>query len=151
MKTETLEALLIDRALGHLTPEMDELLAEHLAANPATARLAAELQETVTLAVAALKRPLPVLKLPPPAVAALPPRRVFRPLALAASFLAGIGLTLVATRIAAPPREHAVASTPIVVSVQPAAGLAIDPSVRALPFWSKERALALAAAKQSTR
>jgi len=53
MKTETLEALLIDRALGHLTPEMDELLGEHLAANPATARLAAELQETVTLAAAA--------------------------------------------------------------------------------------------------
>ena len=151
MKTETLEALLIDRALGHLTPEMDELLGEHLAANPDTARLAAELQETVTLAVVALKRPLPGLKLPPPVAATLPPRRVFRALALAASFLAGIGLTLVATRLAAPSRGDAVAPAPIVVSVQPAAGLAIDPSVRALPFWSKERALALAAAKQSTR
>jgi hypothetical protein len=149
MKTETLEALLIDRALGHLTPEMDELLGEHLAANPGTARLAAELQETVTLAAAALKRPLPVLKLPPPVVTTLPPRRAFRPLALAASFLAGIGLTWAVTRIAAPP--HAPAPAPIVVSVQPASGLAIDPSVRALPFWSKERALALAAAKQSTR
>ena len=151
MKTETLEALLIDRALGHLTPEMDELLSEHLAANPATTRLAAELPETVALAAAALKRPLPALKLPPPVIATLPPRRVFRPLALAASFLAGIGLTWAVTRIAAPPRESPLAPAPIVVSVQPASGLAIDPSVRALPFWSKERALALAAAKQSTR
>ena len=151
MKTETLEALLIDRALGHLTPEMDELLGEHLAANPGSARLAAELQETVTLAAAALQRPLPVLKLPPPGVAALPPRRAFQPLALAASFLAGIGLTLAAAWVAAPPRERPLATAPIVVSVQPASGLAIDPSVRALPFWSKERALAVAAAKQSTR
>jgi hypothetical protein len=150
MKAETLEALLIDRALGHLTPEMDELLGEHLATNAGTARPAAELQETVILAASALKRPLPVLTLPP-VVAALPPRRWFRPLALAASFLVGSGLTLIATRIAEPPREHAVGPPPMVVSVQPAAGLAIDPSVRALPFWSKERALALAAAKQSTR
>jgi hypothetical protein len=133
MKTETLEAQLIDRALGHLTPEMDELLGEHLAANPGTARLAAELQETVTLAAAALKRPLPVSRLPPSLVTTLPPRRTFRPLALAASFLAGIGLTWAVTRIAAPP--HASAPAPIAVSVQPASGLAIDPSVRALPFW----------------
>lgn len=150
MKAETLEALLIDRALGHLTPEMDDLLAEHLAANPDTARLAAELQSTVTLTAAALKRPLPPLTLPPQVVATLPSRRMFRSLALAASFVAGIGLTLIATRVAMPARKPAAAPSPVIVSVQPARNFAADPTVRALPFWSKERALALAAAKQST-
>jgi hypothetical protein len=151
MKSETLETLLIDRALGHLTPEMDELLAEHLAANPDTAGLAAELESTVTLAAAALKRPLPPLTLPPQVVATLPSRRVLRSLALAASFVAGIGLTLLATRLPMPPRNPAAAPVPVIVSAQPARNFTSDPTVRALPFWSKERALALAAAKQSTR
>jgi hypothetical protein len=151
MKTETLEALLIDRALGHLTPEMLELFDEHLAANPGAARLAVQLQETVALVAGALKRPLPMLKLPLPTVATFPPRRNFRLLAVAASFVAGIGLTLGVMRIAAPPQEPTLVAAPVSASVRPAAGRAIDPAVRALPFWSKERALALAATKQSTR
>jgi anti-sigma factor RsiW len=67
MKTETLEALLIDRALGVLAPEVGELLETHLAANPDAARNADNLAETVRLARAATAgartasdRPVPI-------------------------------------------------------------------------------------------
>ena len=40
MKPESLESLLIDRALGELPPEVKELLDAHLAANPGAARQA---------------------------------------------------------------------------------------------------------------
>ncbi len=55
MKTETLEALLLDRALGQLTPEVAELLDEHLAQNPAAAARAAALTGTVDLARTAVR------------------------------------------------------------------------------------------------
>jgi anti-sigma factor RsiW len=47
MKTETLEALLLDHALGELSPEVVELLETHLAHNPEAARQAAGLASTV--------------------------------------------------------------------------------------------------------
>jgi hypothetical protein len=66
MKTETLEALLIDRALGALPPEVDELIDAHLARDPEAARLADGLNATVRLARQAVapqcampSRPLP--------------------------------------------------------------------------------------------
>ena len=42
MKTETLETLLIDRALGALSPEVAELLESHLIQNPDAVRHAAD-------------------------------------------------------------------------------------------------------------
>ncbi len=61
MKTETLEALLVDRALGALPPEAGELLEAHLACDPEAARQAAGMEETIRLArqAVALPRPLP--------------------------------------------------------------------------------------------
>jgi anti-sigma factor RsiW len=47
MKTETLEALLLDHALGELSPEVVELLEAHLAHNPEAARQAAGLASAV--------------------------------------------------------------------------------------------------------
>ena len=47
MKTETLEALLLDHALGELSPEVAELLETHLAHDPEAARQAAGLASTV--------------------------------------------------------------------------------------------------------
>jgi anti-sigma factor RsiW len=57
MKAELLEALLIDRALGALSPEVGELLETHLARDPAAAEQAAGLSATVGLARRAMARP----------------------------------------------------------------------------------------------
>jgi len=50
MNPETLESLLLDRALGELSPPVTALLDEHLARDPAAARQAAGLAETLQLA-----------------------------------------------------------------------------------------------------
>jgi anti-sigma factor RsiW len=50
MKTETLETLLIDRALGALSPEVAELLESHLIQNPDAVRHAESVESTVRLA-----------------------------------------------------------------------------------------------------
>jgi len=50
MNPETLESLLLDRALGELSPPVAALLEEHLARDPAAARRAAALAETLHLA-----------------------------------------------------------------------------------------------------
>ena len=62
MKPETLETLLLDRVLGELSPPVAALLDEHLAREPAAARQAAVLAETLQLAhhaVAGSARPEP--------------------------------------------------------------------------------------------
>ena len=58
MKTENLDALLLDRALEQLAPDVAELLDEHLAQNPAAAVRAAKVQATVALARAAMAVPM---------------------------------------------------------------------------------------------
>ncbi|HVS53785.1 MAG TPA: hypothetical protein VHD62_15625 [Opitutaceae bacterium] len=50
MKTENLEMLLLDRALGQLAPEVAEMVDEHLARDPAAARCAEEWAATLQLA-----------------------------------------------------------------------------------------------------
>jgi anti-sigma factor RsiW len=50
MKAETLESLLIDRAMNELSPEAAELLDAYLAQNPAAAAGAAQLEDVVELA-----------------------------------------------------------------------------------------------------
>jgi hypothetical protein len=57
MKTETLDALLIDRALGALSPEVAELLENYLIQNPDAARQASSLLSTVQLARTAVATP----------------------------------------------------------------------------------------------
>lgn len=57
MKTEHLSALLADRALGELPPEVAALLEAWLAQNPAAAEQAAGLDTTVRLARAAVAPP----------------------------------------------------------------------------------------------
>jgi anti-sigma factor RsiW len=66
MKPETLETLLLDRTLGEFSPPVTALLDEHLARDPAAARQAAVLAETLQLAHRAVAgtgrsspRPLP--------------------------------------------------------------------------------------------
>jgi anti-sigma factor RsiW len=57
MKPELLETLLLDRALGELSPAVAALLDAHLAHDPAAARHAAELANTLQLARAAVAVP----------------------------------------------------------------------------------------------
>jgi hypothetical protein len=56
MKNETLELLLLDRALGQLAPETAELVEEYLAQNPAAAVHATALSDTVGLARTTVRR-----------------------------------------------------------------------------------------------
>ena len=57
MKPENLETLLLERALGQLAPEVADLLATHLASDPAAAQRAAAFAATVALARAAVAAP----------------------------------------------------------------------------------------------
>jgi anti-sigma factor RsiW len=57
MNPETLEPLLLDRALGELSPPVAALLEEHLARDPAAAQHAAGLAETMQLARRATASP----------------------------------------------------------------------------------------------
>ena len=57
MKTETLEFLLIDRAMRELPPATAELLDEYLAQNPAAARSAEPVFATLELARQAVAVP----------------------------------------------------------------------------------------------
>jgi len=64
MKPETLESLLIDQALGGLSPDVDELLTAHLVLAPAAARQAGRLAATVQQAREAVAAPLAVPQRP---------------------------------------------------------------------------------------
>ena len=153
MKHEALENLLIDRALGQLSPEVEALLAEHLAASPDDAQTAAELREVVALATAALHRTNPKLELPP-RIVALPRWPItHRVLAMAASFVAGAGMAFLAMRGTSTHPELPVArDTPAapVMAQAPKHSPELERELRKLPFWSKERAYLIAEAANET-
>jgi hypothetical protein len=158
MKPETLEALLIDHALGRHSPDVEALLAEYLAADPAAARTAAELRDLVALATAALRRPVARLELPLHIEGLFWFRRANRVLALAASFIVGVGVALLAIRSAGPRleapsmarRSESAASFGNVKA--PPTPPEIARTAKALPFWSQRRAYLLAStSKDSTR
>lgn len=58
MKSEDLDALLLDRELGELSPAVAELLDSHLSGDPSAARRATELRTTMELARKAMKLPV---------------------------------------------------------------------------------------------
>jgi anti-sigma factor RsiW len=93
MKPESLDALLIDRELGELSPETAELLAAWLAEHPESAATVPSIHRTVETTSAAVRR-FPELGRPESNVIALPSAR-FRvvPFALAASILVLLGGT----------------------------------------------------------
>jgi len=148
MKPDILERLLMDRALGSLNPDAEVLLADYLANDPAAAVQARELQETVHLATEVMRRPAPVVEMPTQIHQLVWRRRAERLLALAASFIIGVGLT--ALLIRANPRQENVAAVnpPTIAKIQPAL---MKSQIESLPFWSNQRIYLLASAAANSK
>jgi anti-sigma factor RsiW len=149
MKSDVMERLLIDQALGRLDPDVDALLADHLANDPAATTQARELQDVVHLAAEAVRQPVLAIE-PPGQIHRLVWRhRAEQALALAASFAIGVGITAAAFR--ANPR-HDDYTAPLARAVQsgslpsPRRDFIVDARIESLPFWSNQRLYALAQA-----
>lgn len=135
MKPEMLDPLLLDRALGELSPEVAALLDEHLAQNPAAARRASEFSSSIPLARAAVAtppatpRPLDVARLQSASAA----RGNIRPMELLrlAACLA-LGLTLGWLARPTPPAPAPIA----VAALTPVTARPTDPPTQ---FWSVAR------------
>ncbi len=146
MDTDTLERLMIDRALGGLPPDAEVLLSAYLADHPDARAIAERIEETVTSAKAALADDRPAWMPPFPAETirrGFSARRrwvfIARAAGLAACVLIGVGLHLawtsggVGDTTGAPPsgiRERA----PFVLNRQAAAAEPQGPG-----FWSARR------------
>ncbi len=149
MKPDVLERLLMDKALARLDPDVEALLADHLAVDPAAATQARELQSVVRLATDAIRTPLPAIELPGQIHRLVWRHRTEQAFALAASFVVGAGITalLFHTNLR---RENVAASrTPAVPSSRAAAGTQtalVASKLDSLPFWSNRRVYLLAAA-----
>jgi anti-sigma factor RsiW len=131
MKSDVLERLLIDHAAGALSPDVAELVEDHLEREPAARREAAEIGETVRLARQALSTQR---------VVTLPDRRqpVRVPMwawAMAACFVIGLSLGIFARRNRSESPQIVAVSFP-----QRAAAAASDES----GFWSLRRLRAAA-------
>jgi len=152
MNPDLLERLALDRALGHLSPDVEALLDEVLAANPDAARMARDFRETVQLAAAVLPKPVRGESLPPRRVETFPFVRVSQWAALAASFVLGVGLTLLVPAIYREPQIVRQAA-PTIASVSAIEPKAIAPEIerkaRTMPFWSAQRAYLLASSAKT--
>jgi anti-sigma factor RsiW len=94
MNNEVLERLLIDRAAGELSPDVEELLEAHLQQDPAARKEAAEIGETLRLARLALAGQ-PAVALPVPRPPWPVPNWAWR---MAACFVCGLLLGIFAIR-----------------------------------------------------
>jgi anti-sigma factor RsiW len=146
MKPDILERLLMDRALKRLDPDTEVLLADYLAKDAAASAQARELQETVRLATEVMRRPAPIVEMPNQIHRLVWRHRAEQVLALAASFVIGVGLT--ALVIHANPRRENVAAVnpPPIARTQPAL---VKTKIESLPFWSNQRIYLLASAANS--
>jgi anti-sigma factor RsiW len=141
MKAETLETLLLDRALGELPPEVAELLDEHLAQNAAAAQQAETLAATLRLTRQAVAGPLEAPRRLPPweKLRRAQQRQRWRVRAWEATRLAAcvaLGLTLGwlghAPRSAQTPM---LAQTPVVAAPE----VTTAPAETPVRFWSMAR------------
>jgi len=150
MNPDLLERLALDRALGHLSPDVEALLDEVLAANPDAARMARDFRETVQLAAAVLPKPARGESLPPRRVETFPFVRVSQWAALAASFVLGVGSTLLVPAIHREPQIVRQAA-PTMSAIEPKAiAPEIERKARTMPFWSAQRAYLLASSAKTT-
>jgi anti-sigma factor RsiW len=126
MKSDVLERLLIDRAAGELSPDVEELLEAHLQREPEAKREAAEIEETLRLARLALAGEK-VVKLPKSRPMSRVPTWAW---AMAACFVCGLSLGIFGVRDKNAPTRAAVFANHEVAVIKPA-----DES----SFWSARR------------
>jgi anti-sigma factor RsiW len=147
MKPDVTERLLLDRALGRLEPDVDTLLADYLDDDASAASQARELQEVVHLAKEAVRQPALAVE-PPNQIHRLVWRhRAERVLALAASFVIGVGITALALRANLRHEDNSVSLAPSIQNESiPSSHLnAVAKSkIESLPFWSNQRLYLLA-------
>ena len=154
MKSDVLERLLMDSVLGRLEPDVEALLADYLANDPAAAAQAQKLQEMVHLAAKAVRRPAPEIKLPSPIHRLVWWHRAEQALALAASFAVGVGITALVIRTNFRRDNGVVArappNPPVLRLLTPASACfrqaLVQSRVESLPFWSNQRVYLLASA-----
>jgi hypothetical protein len=149
MKSDVIERLLLDRALGRLDPDVDALLVDYLASDVSAATQARELQDVVHLATEAVRQPVLAIEPPNQMHRLVWRHRAERALALAASFVIGVGITALALRANLRHEDNTVSLAP---SIQNAAmplsrrdALAKN-KIESLPFWSNQRLYLLASA-----
>ncbi len=148
MKPDILERLLMDHALGRLDPDAEVLLTDYLANDPAAATEARELQETVQLATEVMRRHAPVVEMPTQIHQLVWRRRTERLLALAASFVIGVGLTTLLIH-ANPRQENVVVTNPPTIAKTQSA--LVKNKIESLPFWSNQRIYLLASAAANSK
>ena len=161
MKPDVMERLLIDRALGRLDPDVDALVADYLANDPASAAQARELHDVVDLATEAVRQPVLAVEvrqgLATPNAFGAPHQfhrlvwrhRAEQVLALAASFAIGAGITAAAFRANL---RHDDSTVSLAQSIQnapsrlPRQNALLEGRINSLPFWSNQRLYVLAQA-----
>jgi anti-sigma factor RsiW len=148
MKPDILERLLMDRALKRLDPDTEVLLADYLANDPAAATQARELQETVQLATEIMRSPAPTVETPTQIHRLVWRHRAEQVLALAASFVIGVGLTALVIHSSPHQENVAVAHSPTIAKIQPAL---VKSKIESLPFWSNQRMYLLASAAANSK
>ena len=148
MNPDVLERLSMDSALGRLDTDVEALLADHLANDPAAATQARELQSVVRLATDAVRTPSPAIELPGQIHRLVWRHRAKQVFALAASFVVGAGITALVFHAnlrrenVAASRAPAIPSSPTVAGIQTAL---VAGKLDSLPFWSNQRVVLLAA------
>jgi anti-sigma factor RsiW len=152
MKPDILERLMMDSALGRLDPDAAVLLADYLANDPTAATQARELLETVHLATEVMRRPAPIVEMPTQIHRLVWRHRAEQMLALAVSFVIGVGLTALVIHATYLPIGAVVASRPAPAGSPKVTGLRptlVKSQIDSLPFWSNQRIYLLASAANS--
>lgn len=149
MKPDVIERLLLDRALGRLDPNVDTLLADYVANDASAATQARELQEVVHLAREAVRQPVLAIEPPNQIHQIVWRHRSEQALALAASFVIGVGITALALRSGLRREDSTVALAPSVQSASTGSRqqeASVKSKIDSLPFWSNQRLYLLASA-----
>jgi hypothetical protein len=149
MKPDVLERLLMDRALGRLEPDVEVLIADFLADDPTAVAQAQELQDAVQLATEVVRSPVLVPEMPNQIRQYIWRRRAEQVLALAASFVIGVGITALALRANIGREDRTVSLTPSIQDVSPTSphlAANVKNKIESLPFWSSQRLYLLASA-----
>ena len=149
MKLDVMERLLIDHALGRFDPDVDALLADYLAKDPASAAQARELHDVVHLATEAARHPVPAVEAPHQIRRLVWRHRTEQVLALAASFAIGVGITAAAFRANLRHDDSTVSHSASIQNApapSPRQSALARGRIESLPFWSNQRLYLLAQA-----